>query len=199
MITTQWPQRPPEPVTDLSVWWEGAPRAAADLTRLRREVQAVVGGRPDQDDDADGLDRLLLIFEELASNGLRHGRPPVRVLLATIPTGWLLDVSDAAADRPPIPARGRDAAAGGMGLPLVARLATAHGWTVHGDRKHVWARIDAIPVSRPSASGVAPPIGVARPIRESVGDADQSAARIHRVLDDRAAVLGFRPARWVTG
>src|SRR4051794_952451 len=157
MITTQWPQRPPEPVTDLSVWWEGAPRAAADLTRLRREVQAVVGGRSDQDDDADGLDRLLLIFEEPASNGLRHGRPPVRVLLATVPTGWLLDVSDAAADRPPIPARGRDAAAGGMGLPLVARLAAAHGWTVYEDRKHVWALIEAVPVSRPSNGGGAPP------------------------------------------
>src|SRR4051794_34563333 len=157
MITTQWPQRPPEPVTDLSVWWEGAPRAAADLTRLRREVQAVVGGRSDQDDDADGLDRLLLIFEEPASNGLRHGRPPVRVLLATVPTGWLLDVSDAAADRPPIPARGRDAADGGMGLPLVARLAAAHGWTVYEDRKHVWALIEAVPVSWPPNGGAAPP------------------------------------------
>jgi signal transduction histidine kinase len=199
MITTQWPQRPPEPDTELTVRWKGAPRVAADLTRLRRELHTAAGHRPEQDDDADALDRLLLIFEELASNGLRHGRPPVLVLLATVPAGWLLDVSDSAADRPPTPARGRDAADGGMGLPLVARLATAHGWTVHGDRKHVWARIDAIPVSRPSASGVTPPIGVARPIRESVAGADQSTARLHRVIDDRAAVLGFRPARWVTG
>src|SRR3954454_7497538 len=174
MITTQWPQRPPEPVTDLSVWWEGAPRAAADLTRLRREVQAVVGGRPDQDDDADGLDRLLLIFEELASNGLRHGRPPVRVLLATVPTGWLLDVSDAAADRPPTPPRGRDAAAGGMGLPLVARLAAAHGWTVHGDRKHVWALIDAVPVFGLSNGGVTPPSGVTQPPGEGAAGVDQT-------------------------
>jgi two-component sensor histidine kinase len=181
MITTQWPQRPPEPVRELTVWWEGAPRAAVDLTRLRRELHAEVGHRPGQDDDADDLDRLLLIFEELTSNGLRHGRPPVRVVLASVPTGWLLDVSDAAADRPPTPACGRDAAAGGMGLSMIARLAAAHGWTVHGDRKHVWARIDAAPMRATSAG------------------AERAPARIRGVIDDHAAALGFRPALRATG
>src|SRR4051795_3910691 len=177
MTTTQWPQRPPEPAPELAVWWEGAPQAAADLTRLRRELHAAVGRLPEQDDDGEGLDRLLLVFEELASNGLRHGRPPVRVLLATVPTGWMIDVSDAAADRPPIPAHGRDAAAGGMGLPLVARLAAAHGWTVHGGRKHVWATIDTVPRSRPSNGGASsaratPPTGGSLP------GADRAAVRI---------------------
>src|SRR3954468_10354663 len=165
MIKTEWPQRPPEPVPELTVRWEGLPRAAADLTRLRRELRAAVGRLPEQDDDGEGLDRLLLVFKELASNGLRHGRPPVRVLLATVPTGWLIDVSDAAADRPPVPARGRDAAAGGMGLPLVARLTAAHGWTVHGERKHVWARIDAVPRPGTSNGGVARPRWGSEPTR----------------------------------
>src|SRR4051794_19483490 len=169
MTTTQWPQRPPEPAPELTVWWEGTPQTAADLTRLRRELHAAVGRLPEQ--DADGLELLLLVFEELASNGLRHGRPPVRVLLATVPTGWLVDVSDAAADRPPVPARDRDAADGGMGLPMVARLAAAHGWTVHGDRKHVWARIDAVQGSRPLTGGSPP-------------GADRTDARIRGVLDD---------------
>src|SRR3954468_13738521 len=186
MIKTEWPQRPPEPVPELTVRWEGLPRAAADLTRLRRELRAAVGRLPEQDDDGEGLDRLLLVFEELASNGLRHGRPPVRVLLATVPTGWLIDVSDAAADHPPVPARGRDAAAGGMGLPLVARLAAAHGWTVHGARKHVWARIDTVPESGPSNGG-------------GPADPDRPLARICGVLDDCAAALGFLPALRVTG
>jgi two-component sensor histidine kinase len=184
MITTQWPQRPPEQDTDLAVRWEGIPRVAADLTRLRRELRAAVGPRAEQ--DADDLDRLLLVFEELTSNGLRHGRPPVRVVLATVPTGWLLDVSDAAADRPPAPARGRDAADGGMGLPMVARLAPAHGWTVHGDRKHVWARIDAATAS-------------SQPAGTGVPGLDRALARIRGVADDRAAVLGFRPVLRVTG
>jgi two-component sensor histidine kinase len=197
MTTTQWPQRPPEPAPELTVWWEGAPQTAADLTRLRRELHAAVGRLPEQ--DGDGLDQLLLVFEELASNGLRHGRPPVRVLLATVPTGWLIDVSDAAADRPPVPAIGRDAAAGGMGLPLVARLAAAHGWTVHGERKHVWARINGVPRSGPSNGGVPLPRCGSQPTGGTPAGADRVVGGIRGILDDRAAVLGFRPALRATG
>jgi hypothetical protein len=36
----------------------------------------------------------------------------------------------------------RDAAEGGLGLYLVARICGAHGWTVTGARKVTWARID---------------------------------------------------------
>ena len=195
MITTQWPKREPKPVTDLTVRWEGNPRVAADLTRLRRELRAEIRHLPGQGYDTDDLDRLLMIFEELASNGLRHGRPPVRVLLAGVATGgWLLDVSDGAADRLPAPARGRDAAAGGMGLPMVARLATAHGWTVHGDRKHVWARIDAARMSDPSNDTVVPPRQAIPPTGWEAADGDQAVARIRGVIDDRVAALGFRPA-----
>jgi two-component sensor histidine kinase len=198
MITTQWPERPPEPDTDRSVRWEGSPRGAADLTRLRREVHALVAQPPEQDPDPDDLDRLLLIFEELVSNGLRHGRPPVHVLLETVPTGWLLDVSDAAADRPPVPAHGRDAAAGGMGLPLVAQLATAHGWTVRGARKHVWARIDTAPLSRSYLTASHQARHVTEPSHGGV-TGERALVRIRGVIDDRAPVLGFRPALRVTG
>jgi hypothetical protein len=51
-------------------------------------------------------------------------------------------VCDQAVDRPPTPATGRDAASGGLGLHLVARLCGAHGWDVSGGTKHVWGRID---------------------------------------------------------
>ena len=53
--------------------------------------------------------------------------------------GWLLVVSDASTERPPSPAVDRDPATGGLGLYLVARLATAHGWIAASGRKHVWA------------------------------------------------------------
>ena len=66
----------------------------------------------------------------------------MRVVVTTTDRGWLIDVSDAATDRPPTLAVGRDAAQGGLGLYLVARLSAAHGWMVQDDRKHVWARID---------------------------------------------------------
>ncbi|WP_241176134.1 ATP-binding protein, partial [Modestobacter sp. KNN46-3] len=123
--------------------WQGEPVTPGELTALRVGLRAVLsdGARPEGAND-DDIDRLLLAYEELASNGLRHGQQPVRVAVTTTGTGWLLEVSDAAADRPPQPAVGRDASKGGLGLYLVARLCAAHGWTVRGDRKSVWARID---------------------------------------------------------
>src|SRR4051794_39576707 len=101
MSTTPWPQLPPDTITDLVVEWERTPRTPADLVGIRRELRVTVRHRPWPTADDGDLERLLLIVEELASNGLRHGRPPVRVRLAADATGWLLDVSDAAADRPP--------------------------------------------------------------------------------------------------
>lgn len=47
-----------------------------------------------------------------------------------------------AADRPPTPTVGRDAARGGLGLYLVARICGAHGWFTEHGRKVSWARVD---------------------------------------------------------
>jgi anti-sigma regulatory factor (Ser/Thr protein kinase) len=107
---------------------------------MRRRLRAALadGGLPAGADDGE---RLLLAVEELASNGLRHGRPPVDVTITAAGLGWVLEVSDGATARPPTPAIGRDPALGGMGLGLVARLSRAHGWAVEGDRKTVWAHI----------------------------------------------------------
>ncbi|MFQ1002271.1 ATP-binding protein [Modestobacter sp. SSW1-42] len=101
----------------------------------------------------DDLERILLVVEELASNGLRHGDPPVEITLCATASGWLLAVSDTAADRPPTLAVDRDPADGGMGLYLVARLASAHGWTVGDGRKSVWALVERLIVPH-SASHV---------------------------------------------
>jgi signal transduction histidine kinase len=101
--------------------------------------------------------------EELASNGLRHGRPPVQVTVTAAGSGWLLEVRDTATGRPPAPAVDRDAALGGMGLHLVARLSRAHGWAVDGDGKIVWAHIGyRPPVARPSPQRIRAATGRAR-------------------------------------
>jgi anti-sigma regulatory factor (Ser/Thr protein kinase) len=205
MSTTTWPQRPPEPVSDLAASWEGTPETPADLSWVRRELRAALRHRPWPTSDEADLERLLLIVEELASNGLRHGRPPVRVLVTADLTGWLLDVSDAAADRPPAPAHDRDPAAGGLGLPLVARLSAAHGWTVRGERKHVWARIDATaapaPSSRPAPlNGAVPqPRQKSRSAGGSHPGAGHLPDRVHGVIDDCSTELGFLPELQMAG
>jgi hypothetical protein len=63
----------------------------------------------------------------------------VRALVVAGTDGWLLDLSDEAPHRPPVPAVDRDPALGGMGLHLVAQLSTAYGWEGRPGRKHVWA------------------------------------------------------------
>jgi hypothetical protein len=156
MSLTDWLQRPPEPAVDLTAGWSATPGTVADLTRLRHTLPALVGHRSGPAGDNADLDELLLVFEELASNGLRHGRPPVRVVVAALRTGWLVDVSDAAVERPPLSAHDRNPATGGLGLSLVAELSGAHGWTVNGNCKHIWARVDAESVMPRSQSHAIP-------------------------------------------
>jgi hypothetical protein len=95
-------------------------------------------GMPSTADDS-AAERLVLAFDELASNALRHGEVPVVATVVAGSGGWLLDVSDRAPHHMPQPAIDRDPAHGGMGLHMVARMSVAHGWYVDGGAKHVWA------------------------------------------------------------
>lgn len=135
------PARSPDAVT-VGSW---APASPIDVTVVRRRLLAALrdGAGHRAGAVCEGAEeRLLLCTEELASNAIRHGRPPVQVQLTAHAHYWLLVVADAAIEQPPTPAVDRDAAEGGLGLYVVARTAGAHGWTVEGDRKVTWARID---------------------------------------------------------
>jgi anti-sigma regulatory factor (Ser/Thr protein kinase) len=131
-----WPLKPlPDGRGD--VWrWNLAEIAELPAARagLRDRLDDV--GIPAEDTAAE---RLVLAFDELASNALRHGAMPVVATVVAGSGGWLIDVSDRAPDSMPTPALDRDPALGGMGLHLVARLSVAHGWYVDGGAKHVWA------------------------------------------------------------
>jgi len=133
-----WPRRP-LPHGSGEVWrWDLA--ALAELSAARAALRARLGsaGLPPADDDECG-EQLVMAFDELASNALRHGGAPVVATVVRTTGGWLLDVSDRAPEVMPAPAVGRDPAQGGMGLHLVARLSIAHGWCVDAGTKHVWA------------------------------------------------------------
>jgi serine phosphatase RsbU (regulator of sigma subunit)/anti-sigma regulatory factor (Ser/Thr protein kinase) len=162
MRDTLWVQRPrPHLGSPVDAVLRGAPTTLAELRALRMQLRADLtnGARPAGADD-DDVDRLLLAFEELVSNGLRHGGGPVSVAVTTAGPGWLLEVTDAAGDAPPVPAVDRDAALGGLGLYLVAQISGAHGWTAEDDgRKVVWARVDFTGEAAPSPVAIDAPAG----------------------------------------
>jgi anti-sigma regulatory factor (Ser/Thr protein kinase) len=133
-----WPLRPlPDGRGEVWRWELGTiaelPAARSDL----RCLLGAVGVARETEDDAG--EQLVLAFDELASNALRHGKQPVVATVVAGSGGWLLDVSDRAREVMPAPAVGRDPAKGGLGLHLVARLSVAHGWYVDAGCKHVWA------------------------------------------------------------
>ena len=133
-----WPLRPlPDGRGEVWRWKLGT---LAELPAARSSLRGRVGA-VGLDDDAEGAaaEQLVLAFDELASNALRHGERPVVATVVAGSGGWLLDVSDRAPEAMPTPAVDRDPAQGGMGLHLVARLSVAHGWYVDGSSKHVWA------------------------------------------------------------
>jgi anti-sigma regulatory factor (Ser/Thr protein kinase) len=138
--------------TATSVWPAASPPAAEDGLRwdlhdiaelpavragLRRHVTALA--RPDGPGAVDLIDQLVLALDEMASNALRHGTGRVRAAVRLTADSYLVVVSDEAVSAPPAPAVGRDPSQGGLGLYLIAELATDHGWCLSGGRKHVWA------------------------------------------------------------
>lgn len=141
MTPSLWP-RSPVPAAGGSAWdWRVS--SLAQLSGVRAQLRERLHAPPGGDSDEPVSDRILLAVDELTSNGLRHGVPPVAVRVLATERGWLIVVSDRATERGPEPAVGRDRAQGGMGLYLVAELTTGHGWAVDDGYKHVWAWVAA--------------------------------------------------------
>jgi len=128
-----WPSASPPPATPALTWHL---REVAELPGVRAELRrtAAAGGP-----DPDLLDQLVLALDEMASNALRHGGGEVRATVRLTDDAYLIEVSDSAAAAPPTPAVGRDPSEGGLGLYLIAEMATEHGWYVENGTKFVWA------------------------------------------------------------
>jgi anti-sigma regulatory factor (Ser/Thr protein kinase) len=133
-----WPSGAPPQASDGLLW---ELHDVAELPRMRAEVRRHVDDRALSTDarGADLRDQLVLALDEMASNALRHGGGGVRASIRLVGSSYLIEVSDAATSSPPTPAVGRDPSEGGLGLYLIAELASDHGWYVRGGAKHVWA------------------------------------------------------------
>ena len=109
-----WPLRPlPDGRGEVWRWDLGA---VAELPAARAGLRGRLGGVgfPATHDDT-AAERLVLAFDELASNALRHGEAPVVATVVAGSGGWLLDVSDRAPETMPAPAVDRDPAHGRHG------------------------------------------------------------------------------------
>jgi anti-sigma regulatory factor (Ser/Thr protein kinase) len=134
-----WPSATPPAAQD-GLTWDLAD--VAELPRVRAEVRrhAVDTARADDAHAEDLRDQLVLALDEMASNALRHGGGrSVSASVRLTDEAYLIEVSDEAASSPPVPAVDRDPSEGGLGLYLIAELATAHGWYARGNHKYVWA------------------------------------------------------------
>ncbi|MCW2636203.1 MAG: hypothetical protein JWQ99_2570 [Blastococcus sp.] len=133
-----WPSACPPPATPVLSWQL---QDIAELPRVRAELRhsANESARATDQAGADLRDQLILALDEMASNALRHGEGEVHASVRLTENSYLIEVSDQAATAPPAPAVGRDPSEGGLGLYLIAELATEHGWYVRDGHKHVWA------------------------------------------------------------
>jgi two-component sensor histidine kinase len=113
---------------------------------MRREARALLVSSVDCTQHAtaaqdEAIERTILSLDELASNALRHGLPPVSAELFDRGDSWLVVVSDSATAELPVPAVDRPGSLGGFGLYVVADFAVAHGIDVRDDLKRVWAQL----------------------------------------------------------
>jgi anti-sigma regulatory factor (Ser/Thr protein kinase) len=131
-----WPSAPP-PSAAPELSWEL--RDVSELPRVRAELRRRATLRADPVAHPDLVDQLVLALDEMASNALRHGEGEVAAAVRLTDDAYLVVVSDQAVSSPPSPAVGRDPSEGGLGLYLIAELATGHGWYVGDGSKHVWA------------------------------------------------------------
>lgn len=115
--------------------------SARQLRVLRAELHEAVTGNilPGDGRLADVPERMVVVATELATNALRHGRPPSIVVLSRTAAHHVIDIADHDPTVLPEYAGARPPGAGGLGLRMAMRLSLEIGWYVTDRTKHVWA------------------------------------------------------------
>lgn len=134
-------RRPPAQFVPVRRW---VLDTASELRDLRAGLQAELdarGGHHGEQPLGSVADRLVLVASELATNGIRHGRPPTVVELCQHATRFLLTVADHDLGTEPRIAGERAPGQGGFGLQVARRLAVDVGWYRTDAVKVVWAEI----------------------------------------------------------
>lgn len=130
---------PPSPKTiELQQWTLAGP---ADLRGLRASLHQALTGHALVDGESldDIPERVVLVATELATNALRHGRPPTIVRLLSADGSFILDVADHDLTSVPELADTRPIGAGGQGLQIARTLSLDVGWYATTKTKHIWA------------------------------------------------------------
>jgi|SRR3954463_16516760 serine/threonine-protein kinase RsbW len=123
-----------------------------ELKNLRSSLYAALTGRPILGGHLDDVpEKMVLVATELATNALRHGRPPTIVTLYRTAVSSVLDVADHDPEILPEFADARPAGAGGLGLRLAREFALDIGWFVSDTTKHVWAEFPLTTAADPAA------------------------------------------------
>ncbi|AXO32902.1 ATP-binding protein [Micromonospora chalcea] len=129
---------PPPQASELERWVLDSPE---DLRVLRASLRDALNRHGlVQGEDLDEVPHLVvLVATELASNALRHGRPPTIITLLATDDRFLLDVADHDVSSVPELTDISPTDSGGRGLFLAQSVSLDVGWYATGSTKNIWA------------------------------------------------------------
>ncbi|MFC0097732.1 ATP-binding protein [Micromonospora marina] len=129
---------PPPQATELEQWVLDSPE---DLRGLRASLREALNRHGlVQGEHLDEVPHLVvLVATELASNALRHGRPPTIITLLATDDRFLLDVADHDVRSVPELSDIRPTDSGGRGLFLAQSVSLDVGWYATEKTKNIWA------------------------------------------------------------
>ncbi|WP_030272873.1 ATP-binding protein [Micromonospora globosa] len=129
---------PPPQASELERWVLDSPE---DLRGLRASLRDALNRHGlVQGADLDEVPHLVvLVATELASNALRHGRPPTIITLLATDDRFLLDVADHDVSTVPELTDIHPMDSGGRGLFLAQSVSLDVGWYGTEKTKNIWA------------------------------------------------------------